>query len=154
MHFTWLLYTFRHFQTLFSLFHCFFFVFTSVLMLFYGILAVFGYELSYICTTCILFIHICVFCFSSLHYACSGLTIDYMVLTIDYILKGTSHLATFWKMSFRHPLGFWKIWYQRNQSQKLETSTKLQFSIFAVYGRNPAQHVSGLHRTDRTDYRF
>ena len=68
------------------------------------------------------------------------------------IFKGTLHLATFWKMSFRHPLGFWKIWYQRNQSQKLETSTKLQFSIFAVYGRNPAQRVSGLHRTDRTDY--
>ena len=69
-------------------------------------------------------------------------------------VKGTSHLATFWKMSFRHPLGFWKIWYQRNQSQKLETSTKLQFLIFAVYGKNPAQRVSGLHRTDKTDYRF
>ena len=68
--------------------------------------------------------------------------------------KGTSHLATFWKMSFWHPLGFWKIWYQRNQSQKLETSTKLQIWIFAVYGKNPAQRVLGLHRTDKTDYRF
>ena len=69
-------------------------------------------------------------------------------------LKGTRHLATFWKMSFRHPLGFWKIWYQRNQSQKLERSTKPLFRILDLSSRNPAEHVSGLHRTDRTDYRF
>ena len=69
----------------------------------------------------------------------------------DSSLKGTLHLSLFWKLSFWHPNGFWKIWYRRNQSQKLEICTKFDFWFLPYTAEIRLKIIQVLQSTDSSN---